>query len=162
MIRMIVARSRNGVIGADGGIPWRLRDDMRFFRQSTLGSTVIMGRKTYESIGRPLGERRNIVLTRDPSFEAEGVLVAHSPDEALELADGDAFIIGGQTVYEAFLPQAEEIYITEVDAYVEGDTYFPELTDEWRVQEIARYAQNEDNQYPFRIVRLTRRPQKKE
>lgn len=159
MIRLIVARSRNGVIGAGGGIPWRLRDDMRFFRRTTLGSTVIMGRKTFESIGGPLADRRNIVLTRDPSFRAEGVLVARSPAEALQISGGDAFVIGGESVYEAFMPLAEEIFMTEVDAHVDGDTRLPELVGEWDVEEIARYDKGPENEYPFRILHLTRRKQ---
>lgn len=157
MIRMIVARSRNGIIGADGMIPWRLRDDMRFFRRTTLGHTVIMGRKTFQSIGQPLAERRNIVLTRDPDFTADGVLVAHSVAEALQLCDGDAFVIGGQSVYAAFMPMAEEIFITEVDAYVDGDTCFPEPEGEWDVEEIGRYDKNAENEYPFTIRHLVRR-----
>lgn len=157
MIRMIAARSRNGVIGSEGDIPWRLRDDMRFFRNTTLGNTVIMGRKTFESIGKPLANRKNIVLTRDPTFQVPGVVIAHSISEALQLCGADAFVIGGQQVYEAFLPLADEIFLTEVDANLEGDTRFPDLTDEWHAQELGRYEKSEENEYAFTILRLTRR-----
>ncbi len=138
---MIVARSKNGVIGADNRIPWRLRDDMRFFREMTTGNTVVMGRKTFESLGRPLPNRRNVVVTRDKRFRADGVDVVHSPEEALALPrnarDGELFVIGGQQIYEALLPYTDVVYVTEVQAVVDGDAFFPELGDEWELDGAA-------------------------
>ena len=160
-VHMIVARSKNGVIGRGGRIPWRLRDDMRFFRETTMGHTVVMGRKTFESLGRPLPGRRNVVVTRDRGFRAEGVEVVHSPEEALALprtpADGELFVIGGQQLYEALLPYADVIYITEVDAVVEGDAFFPALGDEWELTELRRHGADEHNEYPFTVYAARRR-----
>lgn len=155
MIRMIFARSRNGVIGREGAIPWRLRNDMRFFRSTTEGNTVVMGRKTFESIGRPLPNRVNIVLTRDPSFRADGVQVASSPEDAIALAGGDLFVIGGQEVYELFMPWAEEIYVTVVETELDGDTHFFEPTD-WPKTELMRHPADGENEYAHTIFRLTR------
>lgn len=156
MIRLIAARSRNGVIGKDGALPWRLRSDMRFFRKTTLGHTVIMGRKTFESLGRPLPQRRNIVLTRCKGYRAEGVEVAHSPEEALRLCDGDAFVIGGEEIYRIFLPYASRIYLTEVDVEIDGDAFFPELGEEWTATELERHGADAENEYAHRILLLTR------
>jgi len=160
-VKMIVARGKNGVIGRGGRIPWRLKDDMRFFRETTLGNTVIMGRKTFASLGGPLPGRRNVVVTRDRNFRADGVDVVHSPEEALALPlgpeDGELFVIGGQQIYEAFLPHADVIYLTEVDAVVEGDAYFPELGDEWELTELRRHEADERNEYGFVIYVARRR-----
>lgn len=159
-VNMIVARSKNGVIGRDGGIPWRLKDDMRFFRETTMGHTVVMGRKTFASLGRPLPGRRNVVVTRDLTFRADGVDVVHSPEEALALprgpADGELFVIGGQQIYEALLPHADVIYLTEVDAVVAGDAYFPNLGGEWELTELIRHEADERNEYGF-VIYVARR-----
>lgn len=162
-VYMIVARSKNGVIGADNGIPWRLRDDMRFFREMTTGNTVVMGRKTFESLGRPLPHRRNVVVTRDKQFQAAGVDVVHSPKEALALprnpGDGDVFVIGGQQIYEALLPHTDVVYVTEVQTEIEGDAFFPELGDEWELNELRRHEADEHNEYAFVIYEAKRRPE---
>lgn len=162
VIHMIVARSRNEVIGSEGDIPWRLRGDMRFFRETTTGNTVVMGRKTFESIGKPLPNRKNIVITRDrnfrPSDGAEGVTVVHSPEEALSVPRiGKLFIIGGQQIYEAFLPDADVIYMTVVEADIEGDARFPELGPEWELMELSRHEADDGNEYAFTIYRAERR-----
>ncbi|HET7700914.1 MAG TPA: dihydrofolate reductase [Candidatus Limnocylindria bacterium] len=158
-IAFVVARDRGGVIGKDGALPWRLPDDMRHVRQTTVGKPLIMGRRTYESIGRPLPDRTNIVLTRDPAFRAEGVLVARTPEEALALA-GDApetIVFGGADVFRRFLPMADRIYLTEVDAAVEGDTFFPALDDaEWREVERTEHPADERHRYAFRFITLDR------
>lgn len=157
-IHMIVARSSNGVIGSEGNIPWRLRDDMRFFRETTTGNTVVMGRKTFESLRKPLPNRKNVVITRDRDFDADGVTVVHSPEEALKAPrQGSVFIIGGQQIYEAFLPRADVIYVTEVDAHVDGDTRFPELGSEWELTELVRHGADADNDHAFVIYRAERR-----
>jgi dihydrofolate reductase len=125
---LIAAVARNGVIGADGDIPWRIPEDFAHFKRATLGHTLLMGRATYESIGRPLPGRTTIVLTRSPGWSADGVLVAASLDEAVALADeleGDLYVAGGAAVYAAALPVADEQVLTEVDLAPEGDTYYP-------------------------------------
>ena len=127
VLSMIAAVGKNGELGKKGELIFHYKEDMDFFRQTTLGSTVIMGRKTFDSLPKALPKRRNIVITRDLSFSAEGVETAHSVQEALAmLGDEKAFIIGGAAVYEQFLPYADEIYLTEIDASCEdADTFFP-------------------------------------
>lgn len=133
-VSLIVARGRNGVIGVDGDLPWRLPEDLKHFKRQTVGKPIIMGRKTFESLGRPLPARHNIVLTRDPSFKAEGCTVVHTLADALDAAGltGEIMIIGGAEIYALALPIASRLYITEVDAAPQGDTLFPDFkTDEW-------------------------------
>jgi dihydrofolate reductase len=133
---MVAAVARNGVIGLAGDIPWHIPEDMRHFRETTRGHTVVMGRTTFEGIGHPLPYRTNIVVTRDPGWSAEGVLVAHSVPEAIELArglDGDIVIGGGTQIYEAAMPYATHQVLTEVDLEPEGDTHYPDFERaEWR------------------------------
>jgi dihydrofolate reductase len=127
---IVVAKARNGVIGVDGGLPWRIPEDLARFKQITMGHALIMGRETFESIGRPLPGRINIVLTRRPEWSHEGVEVARSFDEALQTAavkGVDAYIAGGAEVYRSALEHADRIELTEVDAEPEGDTWFPEV-----------------------------------
>ena len=133
-ISLIWAQARNRVIGANGAIPWRLPEDMANFKALTMGSTVIMGRATWDSLPerfRPLPGRHNIVLTRQPDWSADGVEVAASLDHALATA-GEAWVIGGAAVYEAALPHAHRIVLTEIDATYDGDTFAPELDESWR------------------------------
>jgi len=142
-IAFVVARDRHGVIGKDGHLPWRLPDDMRNVRKLTVGKPLIMGRRTFESIGRPLPDRTSIVLTRDPDFRCDGCLVARTTDEALTLA-GDV----------EFLPRADRIYLTEVDTEAPGDTYFPPLDPrDWR--EIERITHPADARHPFAFTFVT-------
>lgn len=126
---MIVAKSKNNVIGKDNKLIWDIPEDLRYFKEKTTGKTVVMGRKTHESIGRPLPNRRNIVLTRSKeSNELLGVDVLNSVSDVLDTAKTeDVVIIGGSNVYEQFLEFCDIIYITEVDHYFEGDSFFPEL-----------------------------------
>jgi dihydrofolate reductase len=157
-IAFVLAFDRKKVIGKDGRLPWRLPDDMRHVREVTTGKPLIMGRRTYESIGRPLPKRTNIVLTRDPAFRPEGVIVARTPDEALALA-GDApetIVFGGAEVFRHFLPMAERIYLTEVDADVGGDTYFDFGEKDWRVVETKAHPADERHAYPFKFMTLER------
>jgi dihydrofolate reductase len=150
-VTLIAAVARNGVIGADGGIPWHLPEDFAHFKATTLGHTLLMGRATYDSIGRALPGRTTIVLTRDPDWHADGVLVAGSVEEALAMAEGDVYVAGGATVYAAALRYADEQLISEVDLEPEGDTFYPELDrDVW--QEVGR-----EHHEGFTVVRLTRR-----
>ena len=139
IVAMIAAVAANGVIGRDGVMPWRLSTDMRRFKQLTMGKPLIMGRKTFESIGKPLPGRRNIVVTRQRAFEAEGVEVASGIDAAIALAGDvdEAIIAGGGEIYAAAIDRADRLYIPEVEAAPEGDAFFPEIDQAvWR--EVSR------------------------
>ncbi len=125
----IVAMTPERVIGRDGGLPWNLPEDLAFFKRTTSGHPIVMGRKTFESIGRPLPKRRNIVLTRDPSWSADGVEVIHRPCELVELPRiaGRVFVIGGSEIYAAFLPELEDLLVSHIYGNHAGDTWFPEF-----------------------------------
>ena len=138
-LALIAARARNGVIGLDNRMPWHLPEDLAYFKRVTLGKPVVMGRKTFESIGRPLPGRLNIVVTRNPDWQAAGVQVAHSLDAALALAAAAApeeiMLIGGAELYRQALPQADVLYLTEIDAEFAGDAFFPEVDlARWRIE----------------------------
>ncbi len=138
-VAMIWAQARNGVIGASGGLPWHLPEDLKLFRTRTTGSTVVMGRRTWESLPerfRPLPGRTNVVLTSDSGWSAEGARRASSVADVLAAADGPLWVIGGGAVYAAFLPYADRLVITDVDVLVEGDTWAPALGDGW--QQVSR------------------------
>ncbi len=125
-LSLIVAIAENGVIGRDNALPWHIPEDLRYFKQVTLGKPVIMGRKTYESIGRPLPGRHNIVMTRDRTWSADGVTIARTDQEALAAAgESEVFVIGGNTLFQSFLPQADRLYVTEIHRAYEGDITFP-------------------------------------
>ncbi|WP_252107356.1 MULTISPECIES: dihydrofolate reductase [unclassified Halomonas] len=134
-VAMIVAMAKNRVIGVEGNLPWYLPEDLKFFKRKTQAKPLVMGRKTFASIGKPLPNRLNIVVTRDESFEAEGVRVCHDLESALALADQHAtieaaeeiMVMGGGEIYRQAMAYAQRLYITEVDVEVEGDTHFPEL-----------------------------------
>ena len=134
-ISLIVAVSRNGVIGRDNQLPWHLPEDLKYFKSVTMGKPILMGRKTYDSIGRPLPGRTNIVITRDPQWQAAGVEVASSLQDAMALAEQacalagaeEIMVIGGEQIYSMTLPVADRLYVTQVDAEVEGDAYFPDV-----------------------------------
>lgn len=132
-INIIVARSRNGIIGKDGKLPWYLPEDLKFFKEKTMGFPVIMGRKTWESIGKPLKGRENIVLITNPSYQVNGAIKVSSLEEALTLFTGDIFIIGGATLYKQALPLANKVWITEIDKDFEGDATFEALNKEWKL-----------------------------
>jgi dihydrofolate reductase len=158
-----VARARNGVIGRDGGLPWRLKSDLALFKATTLGKPVIMGRKTWESLPkRPLPGRLNIVLTRDGSYEemslSNGALICERFEEAVSIAReqadedgvGEVCVIGGAALFALALPRAKRIYLTEVDAEVEGDVVFPAFDEShWRETRREAYPAGEDDDYPF-------------
>lgn len=152
MLSMIAAMGRNRVIGADGKLPWRLRDDLRIFKQTTLGHAVIMGRKTFDTLDKPLPGRMNIVLTRRTDFQVPaGVLVAAGPDEALDLCgdDPEPFIAGGGEIYRLFLPRADRIHLSIVDLETAGDATFPELDDSWHPVHTQAFPQDERNEASF-------------
>jgi len=158
-ISAIVAVAKNGVIGMGNEIPWYLPADLAYFKRTTLGHHIIMGRNSFRSIGRPLPKRTNVVVTRDLFFAAEGVLAAHSVQEALDMAyehgETEAFIIGGGLIYRDSMPLWDKLYLTEVDIEPEGDVFFPEIDPaEWR--ETWREAHTPDSKneyaYTFRIL----------
>ncbi|MDE2486013.1 MAG: dihydrofolate reductase [Alphaproteobacteria bacterium] len=162
-----IARARNGVIGRDGKLPWRLKSDLAIFRQITMGKPVIMGRKTYESLpGGALKGRTNIVLTRDRGFEGRGVLVCEDFAEAVQIAreqaadDGvdEACVIGGASLFALALPKARRLYLTEVDAEVEGDVVLPPIDEaQWREIRREDHPASDVDQYPFTFRVLERR-----
>lgn len=164
-LALIWAMSRNRVIGRNNALPWHLSEDLRYFKRVTMGKPIIMGRKTWESIGRPLPGRTNIVITRDQNFQAAGVRVVHSLDDALRLAEHvgviegaeEVIVIGGAEIYALALPKAERLYLTQVHAEVEGDAWFPEFDlSQW--QELARedFKAEGPNPYPYSFIVLER------
>ena len=160
MVSIIVAIARNGVIGDKNALLWHIKEDMRFFRTTTSGHAVIMGRKTFESLGsKPLPKRTNIVITRaDRSFE--GALTAHSLEEAIAMAkeDGEVFVIGGAQIYAEALSIADRMYITRVERDYEGDTSFPEIDfSQWELVASERYERGEEYDSPFAFLTYDRR-----
>jgi dihydrofolate reductase len=159
LVSAIVAIAQNNVIGINNGIPWYLPADLKYFKKTTMDHHVIMGRKSYESIGRPLPKRTNVIVTRDPFFIASNCLVVHSVEEALQLAldnnETEAFIIGGGEIYKLAMPYLDRLYLTEVDVEVEGGVYFPEIDfSEWNL--ISEEAHKADTQnemdYVFKVL----------
>jgi dihydrofolate reductase len=157
---LVVAVARNGVIGRNNALPWRLPADLAHFKKVTMGHPVVMGRRTYESIGKPLPGRQNIVVTHNRGFVAPGCTVVGSLDEAWRAAGdaGEVSIIGGTTLFEETLPMADVIHLTEVEADVQGDTFFPGFDrNQWQEKEVARHPADDRNAYPIRILELTRK-----
>ncbi|HFE37587.1 MAG TPA: type 3 dihydrofolate reductase [Gammaproteobacteria bacterium] len=154
-ISLIAAMADNGVIGIENRLPWSLSGDMKWFRENTLGKPVVMGRKTFDSIGKALPGRTNIVVTRRSDFEADHCLVVNDIETALS-AVGDAeevMVIGGASCYEQTLPLADRLYLTLVHAQVEGDTWFPEVDfTQWREKERKDYSADDKNQYDYSVV----------
>ncbi|MDD1781622.1 type 3 dihydrofolate reductase [Enterovibrio sp. ZSDZ35] len=157
-ISMIAAMAKGRVIGKDNAMPWHLPADFGWFKQNTLGKPVIMGRKTYESIGRPLPGRRNIVISRNAEWSAEGVESVVSIDDALMLVNDvdEAVIIGGGAIYAACLPLANRLYLTFINAEVDGDTQFPEWGEGWRTSHSEHYASDEKNAFDMEFTILDR------
>ena len=164
IISLIVAVSRNGVIGVDNQLPWHLPDDLRYFKSVTMGKPLIMGRKTHESIGRPLPGRANIVLTRDRQWTAEGVVVVNDLDAAIAAAKracdashvDEVMIIGGEQIYKMTLDTAHRLYLTEVDADVEGDAFFPAVDTQQWYKSREQLPENTEA-YRYRFVVLERK-----
>ncbi|WP_373496402.1 dihydrofolate reductase [Aquiflexum sp.] len=157
-ISIIVAKAKNNVIGKDNQLVWKLSSDLRLFKKLTTGHHIIMGRKTYESVGKPLPNRTSIVITRNEDFKVpEGHFVFHSLEDAIKLCIsknlGQVFIIGGAEIYRQTLPICDELIVTEVDAYPQGDAYFPDIeSNKW--EEISRehFKKDEKNEYDFDFV----------
>ncbi len=164
-LSLICAMAENRVIGRNNSLPWHLSEDLRYFKRTTMGCSIIMGRKTYESIGRPLPGRTNIVVTRNPDYQAEGVRVVDSLEAALKLAESiayidgseEAFVIGGAELYKNAFDMADRLHLTRVHAEVEGDTYFVDF-DESQWDEVWReeFTHNETNPYDYSICLLER------
>ena len=155
MVSIIVAVAQNGVIGDKNALLWHIKEDMRFFRTTTSGHAVVMGRKTFESLGsKPLPKRTNIVITRQ-DIDFDGTLTAHSLSEAIELAgdDSEIFIIGGAQIYAEALKCADRIYLTRVERDYEGDTSFPEIDySQWKLVSEERYERGEEYESPFAFL----------
>lgn len=155
MLSIVVAHAANRVIGCDGELPWRLPGDLRRFRDLTSGGTVLMGRRTFESLPaafRPLPQRRNLVLSRDALFAAQGAEVCRDLDEALALCGGECYVIGGALTYAQALPLCERVYATEIDAALDGDALFPALAQrEWRLTQRGEPLAENGLTYSFRV-----------
>ena len=167
--------ARNNVIGRDNGLPWRLPEDLKHFKAITLGKPVLMGRKTFESIGKPLPGRTNLVLTRDPAWKSDGVVVVHSISEALQNSatsgtlennaiggtpkNSEVAVIGGAEIYQLLMPLASRIYLTRIDADIPGDTVFAPLDyAQWVETDSRRFAADGRNAYDMTFVTLERAP----
>ncbi|MES9861570.1 MAG: type 3 dihydrofolate reductase [Candidatus Thiodiazotropha sp. LLP2] len=159
VISLIAAMARNGVIGHENRLPWHLPADLQHFKSLTLGKPILMGRNTWESLPGVLPGRRHIVVTRNPDYQAPGGEVVHSVDEALAAVSGEPeiMIVGGSHFYSEMMPRADRIYLTKVDADVEGDVYFPEIDwSEWREETREEHAADEKNIYSYSFVKLVR------
>ncbi|MEM1214208.1 MAG: dihydrofolate reductase [Bacteroidota bacterium] len=162
IVSAIVAAARNQVIGDGNDIPWRLSSDLKYFKRTTLNHHIIMGRKTFDSLGRPLPKRTNIVLTRDIHYLGNGFLVAHTIEEALSMAydqnEAEVFIIGGGEIYRQSLPFLDRVYLTRVDAEPAGTVYFPELPEsEWQLISSEPQVQGERDDFAFTFEIYERR-----
>lgn len=154
-LSIIAAVARNGVIGRDNTLPWRLPADMAFFKKTTTGHTIVMGRKNYQDIGHPLPNRRNIVLSRDPEFAAKGCEIASSFEDMLDKTrnDEEVFIIGGAAIYAIAHEHAKRMFLTKIKADVEGDVFFPEIDwSNWKEISKEHYEPDDKNKYTFEIV----------
>nr|AIA15609.1 Dihydrofolate reductase [uncultured bacterium] len=150
----IFAMDRNRVIGNENKLPWHLPADLKFFKKTTMGHPILMGRKTYESIGKPLPGRQNIVLTRSADYEADGCDIVHTAPEAIARfgESEEAFVIGGAELFHLFMPYADKMYITRIDHSFEGDTFFPEIREEeWRLIHVEQGVRDEQNPYAYRF-----------
>jgi dihydrofolate reductase len=162
MVSIVVAQAKNGVIGINNDLPWYLPDDLKHFKAITNGHTVVMGRKTFESIvsrlGKPLPNRKNIVITRDKSYAAEGATVVHSVEEARKVGGEDIFIIGGAEIYNSALPFTDKMYVTEINAEINGDVYFPPIgSDGWTETMREHHPQDDKHAFAFDWVILERK-----
>ncbi|WP_226668338.1 dihydrofolate reductase [Microbulbifer aggregans] len=163
-LAMIVAMARNRAIGRENALPWRISGDLQFFKRTTLGKPVVMGRKTFESIGRPLPGRENIVITRNPDWRADGVTVVPDLEQALQVANTvaskegaeEVMVIGGAQVYQQAMALAARLYVTEVAAEVEGDAFFPEIDHSWQESSRECYPASERDEFEYCLVQYDR------
>lgn len=161
MIAIVVAVAENNVIGKDNQLIWHLPADLKHFKQTTMGHPILMGRKTYESIGKPLPGRTSIVITRQEDYKAEGCIVVNSVKEAIEEAkqlDEQAHIIGGAEIYRQSLDLTDTIYLTRIHHSFDGDTYFPEIkAEEWETVSEEHHEPDEKNKYSYSFIKLARK-----
>lgn len=158
MISLMVAHDPNYVIGKDNALPWHIPEDLAYFKKHTVGKGMVMGRNTFESIGRPLPKRRNIIITRNKDYQAEGADVVHTIDDAIHLAEEaheEVMVIGGEQIFRSVLPIADRLYITLIHKNFEGDTYFPEYGDEWKL--VSESAQQLSGDIPFSYLVFERK-----
>lgn len=164
-LALIVAAAENGTIGRDNQLPWHLPGDLAYFKRCTLGKPIVMGRKTFDSIGRPLPGRPNIVVTRQADWRAEGVTVCNSLEQALAVATampeaqsaGEVMVIGGAELYRQALPLANRLYLTRVHAQIEGDAQFPAVNNaEWLLESEVRHSAEGSNPYDYSFIVLAR------
>ena len=160
IISLIVAMGENRVIGYKNKLPWNLPSELKYFRETTKGKPVIMGRRTFESIGRPMPERLNIIVTRDKNYEAGNCVVVGSSEDAIKAAKGsdEIMVIGGAEIYKLFLPIANRLYITKVHGSFDGDTYFPEFNENEWVKVREKFVEKDsENEYSYTILLLERK-----
>lgn len=161
MISFIVAMDKNRVIGKNNQLPWHLPADLQFFKRVTMGHPIVMGRKTHESIGRPLPGRKNIIVTRNKEYHSQGCLVIHTIEELLDYAqkqNEEIFLIGGSELFKATFPYADRLYITKIEHEFEGDTFFPEFEQSnWNILSLEKGTQDEKNPYEFSFMTLERK-----
>lgn len=161
MISLMVAHDPNRIIGKDNELPWHIPADLAYFKEHTIGKGIVMGRNTFESIGRPLPKRRNIVVTRNDDYQAEGVDVVHNLQDAVKLAKEvheEVMVIGGEQIFNSVLDEADRLYITLVHQAFEGDTYFPAYGREWKL--VSESEQQISNEVPFSYLVYERRKKK--
>lgn len=156
MISFIFAMDKNRLIGKDNDLPWHLPNDLKYFKNVTSGHAVIMGRKTYESIGRPLPNRKNIVVTSNRDLDFPGCDILHSAEDVVQFATGsdeECFVIGGSTLYTELLPHADKLYMTKIDEAFEGDRFFPEFNeDEWEIVSRQKGLKDDKNPYDYEFL----------
>ena len=161
MISFIWAMDENGVIGSNNTLPWRLPEDLKFFKMTTMGHPIVMGRKTFESIGKPLPGRTNIILTRDKSYEKEGCLVFHEKKDLLgwiHAQTEEVFITGGAELFRVFQDEVDQLYVTHIFHSFNGDTYFPKMFNwnQWKITWSQRGIKNEKNPYDYEFRKYIR------
>ena len=162
-LSLIVAMDNNRLIGVDNGLPWHLPEDLAFFKRTTMGKPILMGRKTHQSIGRPLPGRRNIVISRNSAFRAEGCELASSLDEAMDMVSDteEAMLIGGASLYEQALPRVSSMYVTRIDHEFSGDAWFPDFDEnDWRVDFRENFESDHKHKYKFSFIKYVREFQK--
>lgn len=159
MIYIVVATDKNGAIGKDNALLWHLPNDLKRFKAITSGHPIVMGRKTFESIGKPLPNRRNIIITGNPNYQAEGCEIVHSLKEAIELCKGnDVYIIGGGTIYKEAMAIADKVYLTLVDVELEADTHLENFRlNEWMVESSEEHTKDDKHLYNYQFIDYKRR-----
>ena len=158
-LSIIVAKSRNNVIGSEGNLPWHIPEDLKKFKSITMGKPMIMGRSTFESIGKALPGRKNIVMTRDKGYQADGISVAHTLEEALILCEQarEIMIIGGGEIYRLFFGKVNRLYLTNVEKYIDGDVFFPEIDlSKWKMIRKEEFPMNTERKIGFNLEVLER------